>query len=65
MALRLETISARDLVHLLAKAGRLGYKETDVVEDDAGDPLVHEVYEGFINPSGYNSSSDVSCRSRS
>ncbi|KIM92760.1 hypothetical protein OIDMADRAFT_149972 [Oidiodendron maius Zn] len=42
----LETISASDLVHLLAKAGRLGYRETDVVEDDAGDPLVHEVYKG-------------------
>ena len=46
MVLRLETISARDLVHLLAKAGRLGYRETDVIEDDAGDPLVHEVHEG-------------------
>ena len=46
MALRLETISARDLVHLLAKARRLGYREMDVVEDDAGDLLVHEVHEG-------------------
>jgi hypothetical protein len=41
-ALRLETINARDLVSLLAKAGRLGYRETDVVEDETVDPLTYE-----------------------
>ena len=42
----LETISARELVHLLVKAGRLGYRETDVVENDADGPLVHDAHEG-------------------
>jgi hypothetical protein len=32
-ALRLETINARDLVSLLAKAGRLGYRDTNIIED--------------------------------
>jgi hypothetical protein len=43
MAFRLKTISARDLVSLLAKAGRLGYREANIVEGDAADPPVHEL----------------------
>jgi hypothetical protein len=34
MAWRLKAIEARDLVNLLAKAERLGYSETDVVNHD-------------------------------
>jgi hypothetical protein len=45
-AQRLETINVRDLVNLLARSGRLGYKEMDVVENDAVYPLVHEAHEG-------------------
>jgi hypothetical protein len=41
-ALRLETINARDLVDLLAKAGRPRYIETDIVEGNAGERLDHE-----------------------
>jgi hypothetical protein len=47
IALRLETISARDLVELLAKAGRLGYMETDIIESDAVDPLAREADKGL------------------
>lgn len=46
-ALRLKTINARDLVSLLAKAGRLGFRETDVVEDETVGPLTHEADEGL------------------
>jgi hypothetical protein len=35
-------INARDLVGLLAKAGRPRHIETDVVEDNAGESLAHE-----------------------
>jgi hypothetical protein len=37
---RLQTISARELVKLLAKANRLGYEETDTVDDENGAPPV-------------------------
>jgi len=37
---RLQTISARELVKLLAKANRLGYQETDIVDDENGARLV-------------------------
>jgi len=40
MGLRFKTISARDLVNLLAKAERLGYRETDVADDEG---TVHPV----------------------
>jgi hypothetical protein len=33
---RLQTISARELVKLLAKANRLGYQETDIVNHENG-----------------------------
>merc|ERR1712000_802142 len=33
---RLQTISARQLVKLLANANRLGYQETDIVDDENG-----------------------------
>ena len=33
---RLQTISVRELVKLLAKANRLGYQETDIFEDENG-----------------------------
>jgi hypothetical protein len=33
---RLQTIGARELVKLLAKANRLGYQETDIVDDENG-----------------------------
>lgn len=33
---RLQTISASQLVKLLAKANRLGYQETDIVDDENG-----------------------------
>ena len=36
-ALRLESINTRDLVGLLAKAGRLGYGSTSIIEDNAVD----------------------------
>ena len=45
-ALRLETINARDLVSLLAKSERLGYKEMDTIEDDAVDAQVNEAHDG-------------------
>jgi hypothetical protein len=47
MTLWLKTISVRDPVSLLAKAGRLGYRETDIVEGDAADPPVHEADDGL------------------
>lgn len=34
VGVRLQTISARELVKLLAKANRLGYQETDIVDDE-------------------------------
>ena len=34
VGLRLQTISARELVKLLAKAKRLGYQETDIIDDE-------------------------------
>jgi hypothetical protein len=37
---RLQTISARELVKLLAKANRLRYKETDTVDDENSASLV-------------------------
>jgi hypothetical protein len=37
---RLQTISARELVKLLAKANRLGYQETDITDDENGARLV-------------------------
>ncbi len=37
---RLRTISARELVKLLAKANRLGYQETDIIDDENGARLV-------------------------
>ena len=46
MALRLETINARDLVNLLDKAGRLGYSETDVDDDGEAVRPVDEVHQG-------------------
>jgi hypothetical protein len=39
-ALRLETISGKDLVNLLTKAGRLSHREADVIDDDEVAPLV-------------------------
>ena len=45
-ALRLESINAKDLASLLAKAGRLGYRGTNIVEDNAVDCLAHEADEG-------------------
>ena len=36
LEVRLQTISARELVKLLAKANRLGYQETDIVDDENG-----------------------------
>jgi hypothetical protein len=33
---RLQTISARELVKLLAKAKRLGYQKTDIIDDEDG-----------------------------
>lgn len=45
-AQRLETINKRDLVSLLARAGRLGYMETDFVEDNAVYPRIHEAHKG-------------------
>jgi hypothetical protein len=42
IALRLETVSARHLVDLLAKAERLRYIESNIVEDNADEPLAHE-----------------------
>ena len=35
MAPRLVTIGVRDLIYLLVKAERLGYRETDIVEGAA------------------------------
>ena len=40
LEVRLQTISARELVRLLAKANRLGYQETDTVDDENGAPPV-------------------------
>jgi hypothetical protein len=37
IARRLETIEPRDLVNLLAKAGRIGYSETDIITDNETD----------------------------
>lgn len=42
ITLRLGSINTRDLVSLLAKAGRLGYNDTDIVEGDALDGLAYE-----------------------
>lgn len=36
---RLKTISAIDLVNLLAKAKRLGYEETDIIDDEGVRPV--------------------------
>ena len=36
LEVRLQTISTRDLVKLLAQANRLGYQETDTVDDEDG-----------------------------
>ena len=40
LEVRLQTISARELVKLLAKANRLGYQETDTVDDENDAPPV-------------------------
>jgi hypothetical protein len=40
LEVRLQTISARELVKLLAKANRLGYQETDTVDDENGAPPI-------------------------
>jgi hypothetical protein len=45
-ALRLESINTRDLVGSLAKAGRLAYKSTNVVDGNAVDCLQHRADEG-------------------
>ena len=39
---RLQTISVRELVKLLAKAKRLGYQETDIIDDDETAYQAHE-----------------------
>jgi hypothetical protein len=44
--LRLERISARDLVRLPAKAGKLGPKSTNIVKVNALDCLSHEAIQG-------------------
>lgn len=49
VALRLETISARDLASLLAKSDRLGFKETATIEDYAVDTPVNEAH-GVAQP---------------
>jgi hypothetical protein len=58
-ALRLESINARDLVGLLAKAGRLGYGGTNIVEDNAVDCIAHEADEGKERSRGPHSASKV------
>jgi hypothetical protein len=44
-----ETINARDLISLLAKAGRLGYKDTNLGEYNGVDCLVQEANEGTLS----------------
>jgi hypothetical protein len=46
MALRLESINTRDLNGLLAKAGRLGCRDTNIVEGNVVGFLAHEAGEG-------------------
>jgi hypothetical protein len=43
---RLQTISERELVKLLAKAKRLGYQETDIIDDEDGVRPVQEANAG-------------------
>ena len=43
---RLQTISARELVKLLAEAKRLGYQETDIIDDEDGACPVQEANAG-------------------
>jgi hypothetical protein len=58
-AVPLETINARDLVNLLAKTGRLGYTETDVVEDETIVPRIHEADKGTQPSLSANSASTL------
>jgi hypothetical protein len=46
IGVRLQTISARELVKLLAKAKRLGYQETDIIDDEDGVRYVQEANAG-------------------
>lgn len=48
-AMRLETIDARDLISLLAQAGRLGYKDTQPGEYSTDDCLTQEVDEDTLS----------------
>ena len=45
-ALRLETINAKDLDSLLAKAGRLGHRDISIIEHNKVDSLIQQVDDG-------------------
>merc|ERR1711964_586497 len=55
---RLQTISARQLVKLLANANRLGYQETDIVDDENG---ARPVQGGNANSRSKPDATDCDC----